>query len=178
MARWWHGYDRFLSSEQWVVSDEIWHKNKRFKSKKHVLLLRRICYSLFLSIRVCDPTIENMSFCSSVQSKTHYSQLIARCSPLTVKHFYFCPQTAFWCQNEQKSLKIVQKQTWKVALYCPTAKFWLSNWEKIIFQLGNNIFPTGHFRHFNWFCTKIRYCKIILSTMRKDKCYLGTNEIQ
>ena len=33
-------------------------------------LLRRICYSLFLSIRVCDPTIENMFFCSSVE-KVH-----------------------------------------------------------------------------------------------------------
>ena len=33
-------------------------------------LLRRICYSQFLSIRVCDPTIENMFFCSSVE-KVH-----------------------------------------------------------------------------------------------------------
>ena len=39
-------------------------------------LLRRICYSLFLSIRVCDPKIENMSFCSSVEKLTvHNSSL-------------------------------------------------------------------------------------------------------
>ena len=40
-------------------------------------LLRRICYSLFLSIRVCDPTTENMFFCSSVEKPTaHNSPLI------------------------------------------------------------------------------------------------------
>ena len=32
-------------------------------------------------------------------------------SPLTVKYFYSCPQNAYWFQNEQKPLKIVQKQT-------------------------------------------------------------------
>jgi hypothetical protein len=46
------------------------------------------------------------------------STLIAHRSPLTVhrstptvKHFYFFPSNRTWCQNEQKSLKIVQKQT-------------------------------------------------------------------
>ena len=29
MARRWRQCDRFLSYEQWVVSDEIWHKNRR-----------------------------------------------------------------------------------------------------------------------------------------------------
>ena len=90
---------------------------------------------------------------------THHSQLTTHRSPLTVKHFYFCPQTRHWCQNEQKSLKIVQKQTWKVGLFCPTAKFWFSNWEKIIFQLGNKNFPTGHFRLSSWIYTKIQFCK-------------------
>ena len=37
-------------------------------------LLLRICYSLFLSIRVCDPTTENMFFCSSVK-RSHNSSL-------------------------------------------------------------------------------------------------------
>ena len=32
-------------------------------------------------------------------------------SPLNVKHFYFCPSNLKWFQNEQKSIKIVQKQT-------------------------------------------------------------------
>ena len=32
-------------------------------------------------------------------------------SPLNVKHFYFFPRTIHWCQNEQKPLEIVQKQT-------------------------------------------------------------------
>ena len=32
-------------------------------------------------------------------------------SPLNVKYFYFCPSNHTWCQNEQRSLKIVQKQT-------------------------------------------------------------------
>ena len=41
-------------------------------------LLRRICYSLFLSIRVCDPTTENMFFCSSVK-RSHYSLLKSHC---------------------------------------------------------------------------------------------------
>ena len=41
-------------------------------------LLRRICYSQFLSIRVCDPTTENMFFCSSVK-RSHYSLLKSHC---------------------------------------------------------------------------------------------------
>ena len=162
-------------------------------------LLRRICYSLFLSIRACDPTTENMSFCSLVE-KTNNSLLKNRCrfpslqtadvwggrmnshgfknprlfalsgiasfrrlylfterrkrledanrqrrlfkryslnahcsqfisqnlwssvssvcqslsptrSPLYVKYFYFCPSNHTWFQNEQKPLKIFQKQT-------------------------------------------------------------------
>ena len=93
---------------------------------------------------------------------THCSPLTTRRSPLNVKHFYFCPQTAFWFQNEQKPLKIVQKQTWTATLFCPTAKFWLSNWKKIIFQLGNKNFPTGHFWLSSWIYTKIRFCKEFL----------------
>ena len=95
---------------QWAMSNEPWEcRDVCVQRPKFLLLLLRICYSLFLRIRVCDPTIENMSFCSSVQSKI--SQLIAHRSPLNVKHFYFCPQVSHWCQNEQKPLKIVQKQT-------------------------------------------------------------------
>ena len=46
-------------------------------------LLRRICYSLFLSIRVCDPKIENMFFCPSV-GKTHRSSLTTHWSKSVV----------------------------------------------------------------------------------------------
>ena len=42
---------------------------------------------------------------------THHSQLVTHRSPPNVKHFYFCPHSIHWCQNEQKPPKIVQKQT-------------------------------------------------------------------
>ena len=49
--------------------------------------------------------------CSKCSFVEKYSQLIAHWPSLNVKHFYFCPQFSHWCQNEQKPLKIVQKQT-------------------------------------------------------------------
>jgi hypothetical protein len=54
-----------------------------------------------------------MDVSSDIRSSliAHYSFLTAHRSPLNVKHFYFCPQNAYWFQNEQKPLKIVQKQT-------------------------------------------------------------------
>ncbi len=48
-------------------------------------LLRRICYSLFLSIRVCDPTTENMFFCSSVE-KVH--RITEKIVPLHIMTLY------------------------------------------------------------------------------------------
>ena len=52
-------------------------------------LLRRICYSLFLSIRVCDPKTGNMFFCSSV-GKTHRSSLTTHCSQLIAQNSKIC----------------------------------------------------------------------------------------
>ena len=42
---------------------------------------------------------------------SHCSSLTTHSSSPTVKHFYFCSSSLKWCQNEQKSLKIIQKQT-------------------------------------------------------------------
>ena len=50
--------------------------------------------------------IGNVDLSSDIRS----SLIVHRSSP-TVKHFYFCPSNRAWCQNEQNSLKIVQKQT-------------------------------------------------------------------
>jgi hypothetical protein len=62
-----------------------------------------------------NPQLTTQKYVSSVlvskKLTTYNSLLTTRRSPLNVKHFYFCPQTAFWFQNEQKPLKIVQKQT-------------------------------------------------------------------
>ena len=46
-------------------------------------LLRRICYSLFLSIRVCDPKTKNMFLCSSVKGINLRSSVV---SVLSVCH--------------------------------------------------------------------------------------------
>ena len=122
-----------LSSEQWVMSCENigtsacsvrgFYSRKSRQSRQRL----RVSISWYLwdynpmySLRTLHadaPTpsplsahysqLKNMSlmfFCQISQLITHYS-------PLTVKHFYFYRQTAYWCQNEQKLLKIVQKQT-------------------------------------------------------------------
>ena len=56
--------------------------------------------------------------CSQFISQNLWSSVSSVCqslppthSLLTVKYFYSCPQNAHWFQNEQKPLKIVQKQT-------------------------------------------------------------------
>ena len=72
-----------VSNEPWAMSDEI------------IILV----YSSDAARNVPTPLT------------AHNSLLIAHYSSLTVKHFYFCPQATHWYQNEQKPLKIVQKQT-------------------------------------------------------------------
>ena len=144
------------------MSNELWVFGLDRRPKGHIV--RSIGYT----IRWCrgrdlqSPFIlsgHSHLYSETVNNKFAVTERTSQRSSLTVKHFYFCPQTAYWFQNEQKPLKIVQKQTWKAVLYCPTAKFWLSNWKKIIFQLGNKNFPTGHFRLSSWIYTKIRFCK-------------------
>ena len=49
--------DKSKNVWQWTMNFWIWHKNIRIKREIHVRLLRRICYSLFLSIRGCAPRV-------------------------------------------------------------------------------------------------------------------------
>ena len=77
----------------------------------------------------------------------------------TVKLFYFCTPITHGFNMNRKPLKTVQKQTCFTSKNSPTGKKKFSNWEKIIFLLGNNIFPTGHFRLSSWISTELWFCK-------------------
>ena len=88
---------RFIMSVyKWRLKDENRQRRlfKRYSLNAHCSLL--IGQNLWSSVASVS------SVCQSLPP-TH--------SPLTVKYFYSCPQNAYWCHNEQKPLKIVQKQT-------------------------------------------------------------------
>ena len=83
-------------------------------------------------------------------SKTHHPLSNIFTSILKLK------LVSIWTKSNKK---IVQKQTWFASKNSPTGKKWFSNWEKKIFQLRNNIFPTGHFRLSSCIFSEIWVCK-------------------
>ena len=85
---------------------------------KFLLLLLRTCYSLFLRIRVCDPTIKNMSFCSSVKNQNLRSSVE---SVSLACHWKFFTKLYFRIN--------------------PAGKSKVPSWKIFISQLENNFFP-------------------------------------
>ena len=94
---------RGLSSLRFIMSVYKWRLKDGNRQRR---LFKRYSLNAHCSLLIGQNLWSSVASVSSVCQSlppTH--------SPLNVKHFYFFPWTIHWFQNEQKPLKIVQKQT-------------------------------------------------------------------
>ena len=94
---------RGLSSLRFIMSVYKWRLEDGNRQRR---LFKRYSLNAHCSQLIGQNLWSSVASVSSVCQSLNPTR-----SPLNVKYFYSCPQNAHWFQNEQKPLKIVQKQT-------------------------------------------------------------------
>ena len=91
---------RGLSSLRFIMSVYKWRLEDGNRQRR---LFKRYSLNAHCSQLIGQNLWSSVSSVCQSLTPTH--------SPLNVKYFYFCPSNHTWFQNEQKPLKIIQKQT-------------------------------------------------------------------
>ena len=94
---------RGLSSLRFIMSVYKWRLKDGNRQRR---LFKRYSLNAHCSQLIGQNLWSSVASVSSVCQSLNPTR-----SPLYVKYFYSFPQNTHWCQNEQKPLKIVQKQT-------------------------------------------------------------------